>query len=149
VVIATPATLVAMLRTVAYTWRQDALAANAQEVLDLGKELHSRLSTLGGHLAKLGRALDSAVSRYNDGVASLEGRVLVTARKMTELNVVDKDLEEPKQVDKATRQVQAPELVASADEALVAIDDLEVNPKYGIAGPEPMSRRRAGGDNAG
>lgn len=146
VVIATPATLVAMLRTVAYTWRQDALADNAQHVLDLGKELHSRLSTMGGHLAKLGRALDSAVNRYNEGVASLEGRVLVTARKMAELKVTDDELQAPQQVERVARQIQAPELVASAEQALIAIDDLESNPKYGItAGERALQRRTQGG----
>jgi DNA recombination protein RmuC len=149
VVIATPATLVAMLRTVAYTWRQEALAQNAQQVLDLGKELHSRLSTMGGHLSKLGRALDTAVNRYNEGVASLEGRVLVTARRMAELKVVDDDLETPQQVERVARQVQAPELVASAEDALIAIDDLEVNPKYGISIAERAAKRRKESGSAG
>lgn len=132
VVLATPTTLVALLRTVAYTWRQEALARNAQQVLDLGRELHSRLSTLGGHVGKLGRQLDSAVRAYNDTVASMESRVLVTARKMTDLKVVDDELEGAIQVERSVRQLQAPELVASASEALVALDDIETDSRYGV-----------------
>jgi DNA recombination protein RmuC len=130
VVLATPATLVALLRTVGYTWRQDALAKNAQQVLTLGRELHSRLATMGGHVSKLGRQLDSAVSAYNSTVSSLESRVLVTARKMADLKVVDEDLDSVTQVEKAARQVQAPELVAASDDALVALE--EIDRRYGI-----------------
>ncbi len=112
VVLATPSTLIAMLRTVAYTWRQEALAANAAEVHHLGRELYQRLSTLGGHIDKLGRSLSSAVGSYNQTVSSLESRVLVTARRMTDLKVVDPsdDLATPKQVTDIARSTQAPEL---------------------------------------
>lgn len=111
VVLATPMTLVALLRTVAYTWRQEALAANAQQVLTLGRELHSRLATLGGHVGRLGRQLDGAVRAYNESVSSLESRVLVSARRLADLQVTDAELETPAQVDRTTRHVQAPELV--------------------------------------
>lgn len=125
VVIATPSTLVALLRTVGYTWRQEALARNAQEVLTLGRELHSRLSTMGGHVGRLGRQLDNAVKAYNDTVSSFESRVLVSARKMADLKVVDDTIDPAAQVERAARQLQAPELVASADESLVAIEHIE------------------------
>lgn len=118
VVLATPNTLVALLRTVAYTWRQDALAQNAQQVLALGKELHQRLSVLGGHLTKLGNALSSTVTTYNQAVGSLEGRVLVTARRFTDLKVTEEDLAAPDQIDLAPRRPQAPELVESAADGL-------------------------------
>ena len=124
VVLATPMTLVALLRTVAYAWRQEALAANAQQVLDLGRELHGRLATLGGHVGRLGRQLDGAVRAYNESVSSLESRVLVSARRMAELHVTDADLESPAQVDRAARQVQAPELVASEAQRFVALEDV-------------------------
>src|SRR5690606_21972306 len=133
VVLATPTTLVALLRTVAYTWRQEALARNAQQVLDLGRELHSRLSTLGGHLSRLGRQLDSAVRAYNDTVSSMESRVLVTARKMADLKVVDDELDGAAQVERNVRQLQAPELVASASDALVALDEIETDGRYGVS----------------
>jgi DNA recombination protein RmuC len=122
VVIATPTTLIALLRTVAYGWRQEALARNAAAVHQLGKELHARLATMGTHVAKLGRSLDSAVDSYNKTVSSLEARVLVTARRLTELKVADDELDTPAQVDRSPRRVSAPELVASADDALVALD---------------------------
>ncbi|MDT4916751.1 MAG: recombination protein RmuC, partial [Pseudonocardiales bacterium] len=100
VVVATPSTLVALLRTVAYTWRQEALAANAAEVHRLGRELYQRLSTMGGHIDKLGRSLNNAVGDYNKTVSSLETRVLVTARRMIDLDVVTSTevLEHPTQI---------------------------------------------------
>jgi DNA recombination protein RmuC len=125
VVIATPTTLIALLRTVAYTWRQEALARNAAQVHQLGKELHSRLATMGTHVAKLGRSLDSAVASYNQTVSSLEARVLVTARKLTDLGAADGDIDEPTQVERAPRTVAAPELVASAADSLIALHELD------------------------
>jgi DNA recombination protein RmuC len=112
VVVATPSTLVALLRTIAYTWRQEALAANAAEVHRLGRELYQRLSTVGGHIDKLGRSLTGAVTDYNKTVSSLESRVLVTARRMVDLAVVEPGevLESPRQITETTRSTQAPEL---------------------------------------
>jgi DNA recombination protein RmuC len=112
VVVATPSTLVALLRTIAYTWRQEALAANAAEVHRLGRELYQRLSTMGGHIDKLGRSLTSAVGDYNKTVSSLESRVLVTARRMADLKVVEPadTLDTPSQITETTRSTQAPEL---------------------------------------
>ena len=114
VVIATPTTLVALLRTVAYAWRQEALARNAAEIHALGRELHARLSTLGGHLGKLGRSLDGSVRAYNDAVSSLESRVLVSARRFADLAVTSDDLETPEQVERRPRAPSAPELVEDA-----------------------------------
>src|SRR6185503_6782194 len=116
-------TLIALLRTVAYSWRQEALARNAAAVHQLGRGLHGRLATMGTHVAKLGRSLDSAVDSYNRTVSSLEARVLVTARKLTELQVAHGELPEPGQVERSPRTVSAPELVASADEYLIALDE--------------------------
>lgn len=110
IVLATPATLMALLRTVAYTWRQEALARNAAAVHSLARELYRRLSTLGDHVAKLGNALGNAVTAYNRAVGSLEARVLVSARKLAELGVSDDELATPAQVEVAPRQTQAPEL---------------------------------------
>ncbi len=124
VVLATPVTLLTLLRTVAYAWRQDALAANAQQVLTLGKELHGRLATMGGHLARLGRAIDAAAGAYNQTVGSLESRVLVSARRFADLHVVDGGLETPAPADPRLAALSAPELVASADERVVALEDL-------------------------
>ena len=109
VVLATPATLVALLRTIAYAWRQEALAANALAVHALGRDLYGRLSTMGDHLAKLGASLGGAVTAYNKAVGSLESRVLVSARKLAELGVSGDVLEEPAQIEVAPRQLQSPE----------------------------------------
>jgi DNA recombination protein RmuC len=125
VVITTPTTLIALLRTVAYSWRQEALARNAAQVHQLGKELHGRLATMGTHVAKLGRSLDAAVGSYNQTVSSLEARVLVTARKLTDLEVADDELVAPGQIERAPRVIAAPELVASAADALVALHERE------------------------
>jgi DNA recombination protein RmuC len=114
VVLATPATLVALLRTVAYSWRQEALARNAVAVHELARELYGRLSTLGDHVGKLGSSLGSAVTAYNKAVGSLEARVLVSARKLAELGVSGDDIETPPQVETTPRQMQAPELLADA-----------------------------------
>jgi len=151
VVIATPATLIALLRTVAYTWRQEALARNAADVLKLGRDLHGRLSTLGSHISKLGRQINGAVKAYNDTVASLESRVLVTARRMVELKVADDETEAPQQVEVVAREVQAPELVASATQAVVPLDEIATDPRYGLSsgGPDAddgeAGRRALGG----
>jgi DNA recombination protein RmuC len=110
--IATPTTLVTMLRTAQYAWQQEALAENARAVFDLGRELYDRLSGLGKHVDRLGRALTTAVSTYNQTVGSLESRVLVSARRLNELGVVDSELAGPAPVEETARALSAPELVA-------------------------------------
>jgi DNA recombination protein RmuC len=111
VVLATPATLIALLRTVAHAWRQEALARNAAAVHGLARELYGRIATLGEHVGKLGASLSGAVTAYNRAVGSLESRVLVSARKLAEMGVSDDELTVPPQVDLAPRQPQAPELL--------------------------------------
>jgi DNA recombination protein RmuC len=110
VVLATPATLVAMLRTIAYAWRQQALARNALAVHTLGRELYSRLSTMGAHFARVGTSLGNAVTAYNKAVGSLEARVMVSARKFADLGISAEELESPAQVELAPRQPQSPDL---------------------------------------
>jgi DNA recombination protein RmuC len=116
VVLATPSTLVALLRTIAYTWRQEALAENAAKVHELGRDLYKRLATLGGHFDRLGRTLGGAVGAYNDAVGSMERMVMAKARQMNDLGVIDPDASlkhlEPL-TDAIPRQTTAPELFDS------------------------------------
>ena len=116
----------AMLRTVAYSWQQEALTEHARSVFELGRELYRRLGTLGGHVDKLGRSLGRAVDDYNKTVGSLERNVLVQARKMAELQVTDADLAAPPPVDIAPRPLGAPELLESLEpgRALPSVDEL-------------------------
>jgi DNA recombination protein RmuC len=109
--IATPTTLVTMLRTAQYAWQQEALSENARAVFDLGRELHARIAGLGRNMDALGRTLTKAVTAYNQTVGSLESRVLVSARRLSQLGVVDSELLSPAPVEEAARALSAPELV--------------------------------------
>ena len=95
VIIATPTTLIALLRSVAFGWKQEAISNNAREIARLGQELHKRLQTLGNHWSKVGRSLSTAVKSYNEAIGSFEKRVLVTAREFDQFT----ELEGPKQLD--------------------------------------------------
>ncbi len=118
VVIATPTTLIALLRTVAHGWRQEALAEQAHEIHQLGRELHERLVTLATHVDNVGRSLNAAVGHYNAAVGSLESRVLVSARRFTDLAVTEADLPRPRPVVALARRA-APE--ESAEPPSVAL----------------------------
>src|SRR5215472_9201742 len=110
--IATPTTLVSMLRTAQYAWQQQALSENARAVFELGRELHERLSGMGRHLERVGKSLTAAVGAYNQTVGSLESRVLVSARKLAALGVVDGELPAPEAVAETARPLSAPELLS-------------------------------------
>jgi DNA recombination protein RmuC len=112
--IATPTTLVSLLRTAQYAWQQDALSANVQAVFDVGRELYDRLSGLGVHVEAVGKSLTGAVTAYNRAVGTLETRVLVTARKLHEIGVTGADLPGGRPVEASVRPLAAPELVAEA-----------------------------------
>ncbi|MFC0039635.1 DNA recombination protein RmuC [Actinomadura rayongensis] len=127
IVIATPTVLIAMLRTVAIAWTQAALQENLRQVHDLGRELHKRLATMATYFKRLGSSLDGSMKAYNEAVASLEGRVMVTARKFKELKVVDEDLHQMAEVNGSARPLKAPELLeaASAEPVVRAVESAE------------------------
>ena len=107
VVLATPSSLVALLRAVAYGWRQEALAENAEHIRSVGQDLYERLSTFAEHLDKLGSHLSRSVDSYNKAVGSFDSRVLPGARKFTEMGIQGKkDLPEPEPVERLPRPVQ-------------------------------------------
>jgi DNA recombination protein RmuC len=118
VIIATPTTLIALLRAVAYGWRQETIAESAKAISDLGRELYSRLGTMTDHFAKVGRGLETAVRSYNETIGSLETRVLPSARKFKEHGIAPAaELAPLGVVERSVRPVSAPELPAADADA--------------------------------
>jgi DNA recombination protein RmuC len=117
VILATPTTLISLLKAVSYGWKQETVAANAERVAEMGREIHKRVADLAAHVVKLGRHLAGSVESYNAFVGSLESRVLTTARRFRELEAAGAEIvPEISPVESVTRVVQAPELTASAPE---------------------------------
>jgi len=110
VVPASPTTLIALLRTVAYGWQQETVAESARGIARLGRELYDRLGVFAGHFAKAGRSLDTAVGAYNAAVASFETRVLVSARKFPEHGAGGEDLPDVPPIERQARPIVAAEL---------------------------------------
>jgi DNA recombination protein RmuC len=140
--IATPTTLVTMLRTAQYAWQQEALSDNARAVFDLGRELYDRIAGMGKHVDRLGRALTNAVSTYNQAVGSLESRVLVSARRLSQLGITESELDAPQPVEVTTRALSAPELVAGSGPGG---PELVTTPPGGLVAPPRLPARLAEG----
>jgi DNA recombination protein RmuC len=119
--LATPTSLVALMKAVAYGWKQTVLAENAAEIRRLGEDMYKRLAVFGEHLGKLGKSLGNSVDSFNKAVGSLEQHVLPAARRFPELGLrVNRDLEPIEHVDTLTR---APRLTVAARPPDVAADE--------------------------
>lgn len=125
VVLASPSTLMILLRTVAMTWQQETIAESAREVSELGRELYKRLATMGAHVTRLGKSLDGAVKAYNETVGSLERQVLVQARRFERHGITGVEPPELQPIERQTRTVAAAELV-DAEQADSGQRSLEV-----------------------
>lgn len=124
VILATPTTLIALLRAVAFGWRQEKMTENAQEISKIGKELYKRLSDMGDHFSKLGRNIHGVVDAYNQSVGTLEKRVLVSARRLKDLDVVSQseEMADIVVIEKTVRDLNSPEFYTNKTE-----DDLKDN----------------------
>ncbi len=114
VILATPTTLIALLRAVAYGWKQEKLAQDAKKIADLGCELYKRIATVGDYWRKLGKSLGSAIEAYNQATSSLESRVLVSARRFKDLETtaIGDEIEELATIDRVPRELQIAEMAA-------------------------------------
>ncbi len=139
VVIATPTTLIALLRTIAHGWTTEVLAERTREIHELGRELHSRLGVMGGHLDKVGRSLKGAVDAYNSAIGSIESRVLVTARQFEDIGVTRDHIAGVEPVTHVPRPLTAAELLDA-----VAEERAELPASSGVSpGESPGESRRS------
>jgi DNA recombination protein RmuC len=133
VMLASPLTLIALLRAIAYGWQQEKIARNAMEISDLGRQLYDRIAKLAEHWEGVGKSLAKAVAAYNGAVGTLESRVLVTARRLKDKGIAaGEELPDVEVIDQTPRPLGAPPLSGLFDEA-----ELEPEPE-----PEPAAKDR-------
>ncbi len=120
VILSTPTTLIALLRAVAYGWRQENISRNAEQICSLGQDLYKRIADMASHWSKVGKSLGGAVQAYNKAVGSIESRVLVSARRFKDLESVaaDKEIEHLEPLEQTPRALQAEELVTTPSEKI-------------------------------
>ena len=124
VILATPTTLIALLRAVAYGWRQEALAENARKISEVGRELHKRLSTFAGHLGKVGKSLNTSVTSYNQALGSLERMVMPSAKKFESLEAAESNTTLP-DTPEITTLPRQPHNLPDPEKTPEGIDDFE------------------------
>ncbi len=111
IILATPTSFVALLRAVAYGWRQEQLAENADKIRDIGEELYQRLAVFSEHLSKLGKSIETSTKHFNNAVGSFDTRILPSARKFKELGINEKkSISQPEQIETATRSLESTEI---------------------------------------
>ncbi len=142
VVIATPTTLIALLRTVAHGWTTEVLAERTREIHELGRELHGRLGVMGTHLDKVGRSLKGAVDAYNSAVGSIESRVLVTARQFEDIGVAREHLPTLEPVTHVPRPLTATELLDAVAEVRPELPSAESRRPHGESNGAPTGESR-------
>jgi DNA recombination protein RmuC len=142
IMLASPLSLIALLKAIAYGWQQDTVAKNAQEISDLGRNLYDRIAKLAEHFENVGRSLAKAVQAYNGAIGTLESRVLVTARRLKDKGVtVSEEFRELEPVDQTPRLLGAPELVGLFDDAAVdaeIVGDVSVPDPRDLTGARPL-----------
>jgi DNA recombination protein RmuC len=135
IMLASPLSLIALLKAIAYGWQQDTVAKNAQEISDLGRNLYDRIAKLAEHFENVGRSLSKAVQAYNGAVGTLESRVLVTARRLKDKGVTSsEEFPELETVDHTPRLLGAPELVGLFDDVSVDAEPVTSAPRS----PSPL-----------
>jgi len=147
VVLASPATLLALLRALAFAWQQDTLADNARELVRLGTELHQRIGTLGRHVSAMGSALRRSVETYNSMVGTLESRVMVTSRNLQQVGIAESAHPDLEPVRASVRPLTAPELISDELTEVAGVRD-EIDPDL-AAGPGQSQGAGPGRDDAG
>jgi DNA recombination protein RmuC len=130
VIPASPTTLIALLRAVAYGWQQQAMEENARKISDLGRNVYESVRVLGGHFESLGTRLKSSLDAYNQAVGSLEGNVLAKARKFRDLQAANggEEIKQLEPIDRVPRMLQSPELTGGlpfSDEEEVPAEEVE------------------------